>query len=325
MAVITTACLLSSLLALAPILPPGSSADGKLASLVSAGVLSTARAQGAEAFRVGQSFFVGMSPTELHLYLAGQKAHRPDPVARLLDVTARFLGTPYMASPLGEGRGQDPDPDPVLRFDGVDCTTFVEQSLALALARSLPEALWWLRRIRYLDGRMDYASRKHFMMAQWLPRNQTAGFMEDITERVAGEQTIWAEKRLDRAVWQRRRLPEKWPRLRDDQVPEGLFRLPIVPIERVLGLAGRIPAGTLVNVVRNDLRNHPVRVTHQGIIVLHAGRRFLRHAGRSGYGRVVDEDLAHFVGRNRAYRKWVVDGFNLQRLIPEGRSHVKSR
>jgi hypothetical protein len=325
MVVITIACLLSSLLALAPILPPGTSADGKLASLVSAGVLSAARAQGAETFQVGQSPFSEMTPCELHLYLAGQTAQRPDPVARLLDVSARFLGTPYMASPLGEGRGRDPDPDPVLRFDGVDCTTFVEQSLALARARSLPEALGWLRLIRYLDGRMDYSSRKHFMMAQWIPRNQAAGFMEDITERVAGGQTVWVEKRLDRAVWQRRRQPAKWPQLLDEQVPEGLFRLPIVPIERVLDLAGRIPAGTLVNVVRNDLRNHPVRVTHQGIIVLHGGRRFLRHAGRSGYGRVVDEDLAHFVGRNRAYRKWVVDGFNLQRLIPEGRSHVKSR
>ena len=57
---------------------------------------------------------------------------RPLP-ERVVGVSARFLGVPYVVSPLGEGHGQDPDP--LFRADAVDCLTFVEQSLALAYSR----------------------------------------------------------------------------------------------------------------------------------------------------------------------------------------------
>lgn len=263
--------------------------------------------------------FQAMSSRQLHLYLAGLPRRLPDPLERLLDVSARFLGTPYLASPLGEGPGQGPDPDPLIRFDGVDCTTFVEQTLALSRSRSLPESLVWLRRIRYLNGPPDYRHRKHFMEAQWLPSNQRLGLLRDVTEQIAGGRTVWIRKRLDRQVWRARRNPEKWPNLAEEDVPEGEFSLPVLPLDQVLGLSERIPVGTLVNVVRQDLGWVPTQVTHQGILVDCGSARCLRHAGRAGWGRVVDEPLARFVARNQAYRKWVVIGFNLQRLIPDGR------
>ena len=61
-----------------------------------------------------------------------------------------------------------------------------EQSMALARSSSLHQALVWLRWIRYLNGRMEYGFRKHFVMAQWLPDNQRLGFLRDITEEIAG-------------------------------------------------------------------------------------------------------------------------------------------
>jgi hypothetical protein len=66
---------------------------------------------------------------------------------RLLRVSERFLGTPYVHSPLGEGGGVDPDP--TFRLDAVDCLTFVEQALAMSLATAEPEVTGLLERLRY--------------------------------------------------------------------------------------------------------------------------------------------------------------------------------
>ena len=66
---------------------------------------------------------------------------------RLLRASERFLGTPYGTSPLGEGEGVDPDPR--LRWDRVDCVTLVEETMAVALARSAASLLDVLDHIRY--------------------------------------------------------------------------------------------------------------------------------------------------------------------------------
>ncbi len=296
----------------------GPDGDGGRARLAERALRLVRLWRGPAALRVTEPRLQHMTPAQRRIFLAGLHRRRPRFGDRLLAVSAAMLDVPYAHSPLGEGAGRQPDPDPLIRFDAVDCTTFIEQCLALARARSLPEALGWLRRIRYRDGRMAYRWRKHFMEAQWIPDNQRSGFLTDITAAVAGDRVRWVEKRLDAAVWQRRRHPEKWPQLTAAQIPSGVFRLPIVPLDAVLELQQRIPAGTLVNVVRSDFASMPTRVTHQGLMVDCPAGRCLRHAGRAGYARVVDEPLAHFVRRNAAYRKWPVDGFNLQRLLPAG-------
>ncbi len=325
MGLLVAKLILVAWLAAAPRGGPGSAPDASLAALARARIVLLVWAGGAATLRVDADRFSGMSPIQLEVFLAGLAGRLPDPTERLVAVSSMFLDTPYVKSPLGEGAGHPPDPDPLIRFDGVDCTTFVEQTMALARARSLTGALAWLRRIRYLHGRMDFRARKHFMMAQWIPANQQEGFCEDITERVAGRRTVWIAKRLDAEAWRRRENPGKWPELEPDDVPAGVFRLPIVPLSQVMALSGRIPMGTLVNVVRRDLRAFPARVTHQGILVACSDGRCLRHAGRAGYGRVKDEPLEHFVRRNLAYRKWPVTGFNLQRLILPGIRSVISK
>jgi hypothetical protein len=50
-------------------------------------------------------------------------------------------------------------------------------------------------------------------------------------------------------------------------------------------------------------------------VVVRGGKRYLRHAARSGYQRVVDEPLETFLRRNSAYRKWPVAGINLQKIM----------
>jgi len=119
---------------------------------------------------------------------------------RLLAASERFLGTPYGYSPLGEGEGVDPDPR--LRFDSVDCVTFVEETMALALARRPEEVLPLLDRIRYRDGIPGYAGRNHLMEAGWLPANTAAGFARDVTLALGGKDAVVAQKVLGQKAWE---------------------------------------------------------------------------------------------------------------------------
>ena len=110
---------------------------------------------------------------------------------RLEQMSARFLGTPYVHSPLGEGEGVDPDP--LIRFDAVDCLTFVEETIALSLAPTPSEVEPLLDRVRYGEHRA-YEDRNHLMEAEWLPHNLQKGFVGDVTRKYGGSDTVVARK-----------------------------------------------------------------------------------------------------------------------------------
>jgi hypothetical protein len=225
---------------------------------------------------------------------------------RLLRVSAHFLGTPYVASPLGEGNGVDPDP--TFRLDAVDCLTFVEETLALSLARQDAEVPSLLERIRYASA-PTYEDRNHLMEAQWLPNNIRKGFLKDVTRRYGGEDTVQAQKSLTARTWtSRSSLELKLPKERQTL---GTFTLNVIPLERVMTHARKIPSGTIMVVVRDDLPLKATRITHLGFVLQKGKRTWLRHAARNGYGRVVDEDLETFLARNGRYTKWKVTGVSL--------------
>jgi HEAT repeat protein len=229
---------------------------------------------------------------------------------RLLALSARFHGVPYMESPLGEGAGIDPDP--LYRWDGVDCLTYVEQVLALTHARRPEEMLPVLLDLRYQDGRVAYGERNHLMEHQWLPHNVAKGWLRDITREVGGDRVKIARKEITAESWARRRGVSL--ALEADEIPLGVSELPIIPLDVFPEVMDRIPEGAILVVVRNDFPSRPIRVTHLGFVVEARGRPHLRHAARASYMRVIDEDLSTFVRRNAGYRSWPVTGFHL--LLP---------
>jgi hypothetical protein len=230
---------------------------------------------------------------------------------RLLRTSARFLQTPYLLSPLGEGEGVDPDP--TFRLDAVDCLTFVEQSLALALAHGEPEVARVLEQLRYAHV-PRYEDRNHLMEAQWLPNNLRKGFLVEATRRYGGADAVRVEARLTDLTWSSRtsaalQLPRK-------HQPRGSFPLDVIPLAQVMAHARDVPSGTLLLVVREERPLLPTRVTHLGFVVQKRKRTYLRHAARNGYGQVVDEDLESFLKRNGRYTTWPVTGVSLYEVKP---------
>ncbi|MFE8600765.1 N-acetylmuramoyl-L-alanine amidase-like domain-containing protein [Archangium violaceum] len=250
--------------------------------------------------------WASLSPQERASFLTGDAGL---PLKeRLLRVSERFLGTPYVHSPLGEGSGVDPDP--TFRLDAVDCLTFVEQALAMSLASAEPEVAGVLERLRYAST-PTYEDRNHLMEAQWLPNNRRKGFLADVTRRYGGEDTVRVRKTLTAVTWTSR--SSQALALPKTHQPRGTYDLDMIPLEQVMAHARQVPSGTILVVLREDLPLKATRVTHLGFVVQKGKRTWLRHARRGvdGNGRVVDEDLETFLARNAKYDKWKVSGVSL--------------
>jgi len=99
-----------------------------------------------------------------------------------------FTGTEYLAHALEE----DGDEQIVINLSGLDCTTLVENCLALSRCvkngtTSFDEYMEELQFIRYRDGVVDgYTSRLHYF-SDWITNNVEKGVVEDVTAQIGGE------------------------------------------------------------------------------------------------------------------------------------------
>ena len=101
----------------------------------------------------------------------------------MLNYGINFLDVPYVAHTLEVNDNEEL----VINCDEVDCTTFVEYVLAMALSPTedgqIAEGDFAenLTKIRYRDGKIDgYPSRLHYI-ADWVNNGVRNGFLEDIT------------------------------------------------------------------------------------------------------------------------------------------------
>ncbi|MBI5625041.1 MAG: DUF1460 domain-containing protein [Elusimicrobia bacterium] len=270
--------------------------------------------------------FHGMSEAAIAGALSRIHREQPDLAGRVAAVSAGFLTTPYKLGPLGEGNKAEFDRDPLYSFQQADCTTFVEQVMALSLERNLQKALkTTLQKIRYKDGAVGYETRNHFPETDWLPNNIRAGFIEDITERVGGGKAKVAVKLVSKADWYAGKTkddiqgfpglsPEELEaklavlRSRGEGLPDEEARIPFIPVEALPAVLAAIPSGTIANIVREPRADKPVLITHQTLVVEVGGRKVLRHAA---YGRQVEDVPVMGYFSRLAASQWRVVGVNL--------------
>lgn len=105
--------------------------------------------------------------------------------ARLDFFSSKLVGRPYLLGPMGEGYLGDIDSKPLVYMDSVDCVTYVEHALAMALAPSAESIFDTHQKIRYFDGQIDYSYRKHYLIADWVGAGDFARMIE-----VPGDTTI---------------------------------------------------------------------------------------------------------------------------------------
>lgn len=276
--------------------------------------------------RAGQQPFYGLEEKQIAKALKKIHAANPNLPQRVGAVSERFLGTTYKLGPLGEGDDGEFDRDPLYRFDAVDCTTFVEEVMALSLKPDLKDALDTLQKIRYADGKVGYATRNHFTEADWVPKNVWAGYLRDITREVAGEKTLEVTKIVSKKSWylhmstaniEGRFSPseraKRLPKLQalGETMEDQRAHLDILPMDALPEALARIPTGTIANLVREPQPDKETMVSHQVLLIRKDGQTFVRHAasGRS----VMDVPALEYFYKYYNSR-WRLVGLNLLEL-----------
>ena len=105
----------------------------------------------------------------------------------LIAIGKEFINVPYVANTLDKNDNEKL----VINLTELDCTTFVENCIALSYTLkncenpSIDDFCTILKEIRYKEGNIDgYASRNHYMTS-WISNNQK--YLTDITLDLGGE------------------------------------------------------------------------------------------------------------------------------------------
>ncbi|MCS7037719.1 MAG: DUF1460 domain-containing protein [Saprospiraceae bacterium] len=207
-----------------------------------------------------------------------------DLAARTLAVAQSLQGTPYGTL------SASPNEYLMLSARQLDCWTFVEISLAIALAAQHKEASVatvadYVRQLRYWGGTVDgYASRVHYLSG-WLRQAQDLGYLRDITQDLGGQP-------FRKDIRYMSDHPEQYPPLKD---PETLRRIRQVETRLSRRTHYYIPQNHIERIERHLQPGDIIAITsarpgldfaHLGFAIAQKGRIHLLHAS-SLQGRVV--------------------------------------
>lgn len=107
----------------------------------------------------------------------------------IVEIGKSFIGTEYVAHTLEKDGAEQL----VINLTGLDCTTFLETSLAFARciksgSTTFEDYKKELTYIRYRDGIIDeYPSRLHYF-SDWIYNNIKKGIVKDVTKELGGEE-----------------------------------------------------------------------------------------------------------------------------------------
>jgi hypothetical protein len=198
---------------------------------------------------------------------------RAQPVGeRMAEAARSLLGLPYVTNPLiGSADAREVF---TASLAGFDCVTYVETTMAAALAPSPERFAALLRRIRYEDGRVSWRERNHYT-TDWLRRNAKAGFLKPVT---IGAPPVVRERVLSV-------LPG---------YPVRRRHVRSVPKRRFWAARGKLRTGDVI-VFASTKRDRDT--FHLGLALREGDEIYLLNAARSKGG-VVKQKLADFLADN---------------------------
>lgn len=225
-------------------------------------------------------------PDPLDLFIFEQKTgvaqNGQDLAARTLAVAKSFLGTPYVHGTLDRGGIEQL----TINLHELDCWTFMENSLAIALAAgantpSFDTLEYFVQQLRYWGGTINgYASRMHYFSG-WLLQAEKMGYLRDITRELGG---IPYRNKIGYMTAR----PNKYPPLQHaenvrqlKQVEARLNQHPwfFIPQERVAKIEPLLREGDLIALTS---RKSGLDIAHQGFAIRQNGRIHLLHASSLG-------------------------------------------
>jgi hypothetical protein len=217
-------------------------------------------------------------------------------MASLVQRMARsFLGTPYVAHTL-EG---NPKEVLVCRFDGLDCTTLVENALALAVAKQ--KGLDYsgfqqeLTQLRYRDGVINgYTSRLHYFV-DWLHENQERGLLTDVTAQLGGvpysKEISFMSNHPD--LYPALESEDQWEKVKEIEKDINTRKYYYIPQYSIRKVEPLLRDGDIVGITSSV---EGLDCNHQGVITKIGNRAYLLHASTTAQKVVLStQPLAEYV------------------------------
>jgi len=201
---------------------------------------------------------------------------------RVLAVAKSFIGTPYATGTLDAV----PEEQLTINLRVLDCWTFMEASMAIALTASASEPAFdtfqnYIQQLRYWGGAINgYASRIHYFSG-WLLQAEKLGYLRDITRDLGGVP-------YQNNIGYMTARPHKYPRLKDPavlrqmrQVEDRLNRHSwfFIPQGRIETVEHLIQDGDIIALTSGK---RSLDIAHQGFAVRKNGRVYLLHASSLG-------------------------------------------
>lgn len=265
-------------------------------------LVSTLAAQAQLETRFGNETADTTLINEMLIEASARKFNTPED--RVAFFARKFIGTPYAAHTL------EVEPEMLtVRVDSLDCTTFVETAMALAMTTGEGRSSWRdfvynLRRLRYRGGEVDgYPSRLHYI-CDWAVDNTHRGNFKDVTMLFPGANYLM--RSIDFMSTNR----DKYPALTDDdnfrriRDLENGYRRHRFPYVKSSALTAKVTKNVFHDgdIVALVTKINNLDVTHMGIVVLEKGEPYLLHASMTdGKVEISKHDLAEFMRRNRQW------------------------
>lgn len=219
------------------------------------------------------------------------------PISELItEIGLSFLGTPYVAATLENGL----DEKLVINLRELDCTTFVENCLALARTLKLKKTDFdsftaELEKIRYRKGiRNKYPSRLHYF-SEWIHDNDKKGFISEKPNQ-SGEKSVktinyMSTHPADYPVLKEH--PELIPEIAQQEKEISKNGFMYFPKNNISNLYSHLRNGDIVGLTSNI---EGVDINHVGIIIKKGMEFYLLHAPLSGKKVLVSEQpLTDFI------------------------------
>ncbi len=227
----------------------------------------------------------------------------------------QFLGTPYV----GQTLEVNPQEQLVVNLRQLDCTTFVETALALALTHRqgsthYAEYCRNLARIRYRDGRLNgYPSRNHYF-TQWIDSNGRQGI---VRERQTFPNIMTETQTL--ALHYMSQHPQFYPMLKNDTAHQHRIRR---YEQECLGRTVRYIPRAQLNQRRSSALGKSI---HDGDILAIVTRKDGLDTSHIGFAQWGSDGRLHLLNASQIHKKVVLEPMTLYQYMGKHPSQLGIR
>ena len=212
----------------------------------------------------------------------------------------QFIGTPYVTQTLEVNQKEQL----VVNLRQLDCTTFVETALALALTQEQGSTSYQdycknLTRIRYRNGVLDgYPSRNHYF-TQWIESNERQGIVKEVKSQ---EAPFTATQHI--SLHYMSRYPHYYPMLKNDKQAQVVIRR----YEREC-------EGHVVHYIPREQLNQPLSsalgIVHDGDILAIVTRKDGLDTSHIGFAEWGEDKQLHLLNASQIHKQVVLEPMTL--------------